>query len=145
MPAPLLSDRTIPAFAFHPGPAILLVDSQRALLESLGRRLEQQGYQTFAARQGAEALEIARSTQPQLILSDARLADMEAQTLCDHLAAEPETCHIPLIILSHTDRPDLIRRSRVAGCQYFVRKPFDARALFLLIGHAIEETPHAAV
>ena len=47
---------------------------------------------------------------------------------------------IPVIILSGMERPDIIRRSRAAGCQYFVRKPYDPNALLILVQHAIGET-----
>jgi hypothetical protein len=37
-------------------------------------------------------------------------------------------------------RPDVIRRSRAAGCRYYVRKPYDPNALLLLIQQALNET-----
>jgi two-component system cell cycle response regulator len=129
----------------HAGPTILLVDGQRALIESLGRRLEQQGYHTLCARTGAAAVELAQNTLPQVILLDVQLPDMDALAVCDQLASHPATHHIPVIILSNMARPDIIRRSRVAMCQYFVRKPFDAKALCFLIQHAIEETAQSTV
>jgi len=47
---------------------------------------------------------------------------------------------IPVIVLSGMERPDVIRRSRAAGCLYYVRKPYDPNALLILINHAIGET-----
>jgi len=107
--------------------------------------LEQQGYYTLMARSGEAAIEMALSSIPQLIVMDQRLPDMDAVAAVERLAAQPATCHIPVIILRGMARPDIIRRSRVAGCQYFVRKPCDPDALFLLIRHAIEETARAVL
>lgn len=136
-----------PARASYSCPAstILIADADRSLADSLGRGLEQQGYYTLMARSGEAAIEMALSSIPQLIVMDQRLPDMDAVAAVERLAAQPETCHIPVIILRGMTRPDIIRRSRVAGCQYFVRKPCDPAALFLLIRHAIEETARAVM
>lgn len=128
-----------------PAPTILIADADRSLADSLGRGLEQQGYYTLMARSGEAAIEMALSSIPQLIVMDQRLPDMDAVAAVERLAAQPATCHIPVIILRGMARPDIIRRSRVAGCQYFVRKPCDPDALFLLIRHAIEETARAVL
>jgi CheY-like chemotaxis protein len=50
-----------------------------------------------------------------------------------------------VIIVSGTERKDIIRQSRAAGCQYFVRKPFDPNALLVLIDQAIAETDGTAL
>ena len=59
--------------------------------------------------------------------------------VCQQLADDPQTCSIPVIILSGMERPDIIRRARSSGCQYFVRKPYDPNALLVLIQSAIGE------
>jgi CheY-like chemotaxis protein len=74
-----------------------------------------------------------------LILLDLRLPDADGFSVCQELADSSETCAIPVIILSGMERPDIIRRSRAAGCQYFVRKPYDPNALLILVQHAIGE------
>lgn len=145
MTAHLLNDRFRLAEPAHPGHTILLIDSDRSLMESLGRRLEQQGYQVLSAQSGAVAIEIARTISLHLIVMEQRLADLDALTLCDRLSDDTSTCHIPAIILTHMARPDIIRRSRVAACQYFVRKPCDVKSLLFLIQHAVEETAQVAV
>jgi CheY-like chemotaxis protein len=72
-----------------------------------------------------------------LILLDLRLPDLDGFTLCRELVDAPETCDIPVIILSGMERPDIIRRCRAAGSQYFVRKPYDPNALLVLIHEAL--------
>jgi CheY-like chemotaxis protein len=49
-------------------------------------------------------------------------------------------CEIPVIIVGGLEEPDVIRRSRVAGCLYYVRKPYGPNALLTLIQQAIEES-----
>ena len=109
------------------------------LADVLSRRLGQQGFATRTAESGTEGLALARSAHPDLILLDLRLPDTDGFAICEELADSPETCTIPIIILSGLEQPDIIRRSRLAGCHYFVRKPYDPNALLVLIRHALEE------
>jgi len=118
---------------------ILIVDDDEVLADTLSRRLVRQGYGTLTADCGQEGLRQARTHRPALVVLDVRLPDMDGLTICHQLADEPETCSIPVIILSGMARPDIIRRSRAAGCYYFVRKPYDPNALLVLIRQAIKE------
>ena len=118
---------------------ILIVDDDEAMSEVLSRRLEQQGFDTVRADTGAAGLAIAQSQDPALIVLDLRLPDTDGFTVCQQLADSPATCHIPVIILSGMERPDILRRSRAAGCSFFVRKPYDPNALLVLIRQALDE------
>ena len=119
---------------------ILIVDDDEALTDALSQRLAQQGFDTLTADCGREGLQQARSQRPALIVLDVRLPDMDGLTICQQLADSPQTCGIPVIILSGMARLDIIRRSRAAGCYYFVRKPYDPNALLVLIRQAIKES-----
>jgi CheY-like chemotaxis protein len=118
---------------------ILIVDDDEALVEVLSRRLQQQGYETLAADTGQAGLTLARRELPVLVILDLRLPDTDGLSICQQLVDSPETCSIPVIILSGMERPDIIRRCRAAGCYYFVRKPYDPNALLVLIRQAITE------
>jgi CheY-like chemotaxis protein len=124
-------------------PTILIVDDDEAVSHVLSRRLQQQGFETRVADSGKLGLAMARSQQPELILLDLRLPDIDGFALCQQLVDDPETAEIPVIIVSGMERPDIIRRSRAAGCHYFVRKPYDPNALLVLIERALGE-PEAA-
>jgi len=118
---------------------ILIIDDDDAMADVLGQRLGRQGYEILVAASGQQGLALARGQAPSLVLLDLRLPDVDGFNVCQELADSPETCTIPVIILSGMERPDIIRRSRAAGCQYFVRKPYDPNALLILVQHAIGE------
>jgi len=120
-------------------PKILIVDDDEALADVLSRRLNQQGFDTVTAESGSAGLAEARSSHPALIVLDLRLPDIDGFAICEQLADLPETCDIPVIILSGLERPDILRRCRAAGCHYFLRKPYDPNALLILIQQAIRE------
>lgn len=120
--------------------SILVVDDDEAMCQVLAERLTRQGYDLLVAHTGAEGLAKARIEQPRLILLDLRLPDMDGLAVCEELADGTETCDIPVIILSGMERPDIIRRSRAAGCHCYLRKPYDPNALLILIQHAMGES-----
>jgi CheY-like chemotaxis protein len=139
MPTDLLpQQRPVPARETQ-RPTILLIDDDDTLTEALSYRLTGQGYQTLITRSGRRGLQMARSERPDLVLLDLRLPDIEGLVVCRDLADDPVTCHIPIIILSGMERPDIIRCSRHAGCTYYIRKPYDPNALLVLIRQAMAE------
>lgn len=120
--------------------SLLIIEDDQAMAEVLATRLAQQGFQTWMAHEGEQGLAVARQQRPDLILLDLRLPDRDGFDLCAELDDSPETTGIPIIVLSGMARPDVIRRSRAAGCRYYVRKPYDPNALLLLIQQALRES-----
>jgi CheY-like chemotaxis protein len=118
---------------------ILIVDDDEVVADVLSRRLQQQGFDTVTADTGAAGLAVARSEAPALIVLDVRLPDTDGFSLCQQLVDSPVTCGIPIIVLSGMERPDIVRRSRAAGCSFFLRKPYDPNVLLVLIRQAIDE------
>ena len=129
-PAPVRADKRS---------TILIIDDDEALADVLSRRLKQQGFDAVTADSGNSGLAKARSDRPTLIVLDLRLPDVDGFAICAQLADSPDTCDIPVIILSGLERPDILRRCRAAGCLYFLRKPYDPNALLILIRQAIRE------
>jgi CheY-like chemotaxis protein len=120
--------------------SILIIEDDLGQREALSHRLTRVGYEVRTADRGKEGLAMARQDPPHLVLLDLRLPDIEGFSIGEQLADDPSTCGVPVIVLSAMERPDIIRRTRAAGCQYFVRKPYDPNALLVLIQSAIEES-----
>ena len=118
--------------------SILLIEDDESQVLALTRRLENQGYRVLSAGEGQRGLTMARRGRPDLVILDLRLPDMDGLEVCEQLADSPHTCGIPVIVLSGADRPDIVRRSRAAGCRYFLHKPYDPNALLTLLQHALE-------
>jgi two-component system, OmpR family, alkaline phosphatase synthesis response regulator PhoP len=129
-----------PAFETPPlRQSVLIIDDDQGQVEVLSHRLHRQGFETFAAYCGKSGLQMARTRHPQLVLLDLRLPDVDGFQVCERLADDPQTCDIPIIMLSGMVRPDIIRSARAAGCHYYVRKPYDPNALLVLIKSALGE------
>lgn len=81
-------------------PLILGVDDSLTIRKALEIVLKPAGYQLELAADGAEALAKAKALQPALILLDFILPDLRGTDVCRQLAADPETAHIPVVLIS---------------------------------------------
>ncbi len=124
---------------------ILIIDQDDATSGILSRQLQQQGYTTSMARSGATGLQKAQIERPNLVLLDTRLPDLDGYCVCERLADASGTCTIPVIMLSRAAGRDTVRRSRAAGCHYFLRKPYDPNVLLTLIHQAIHEAQNPPI
>lgn len=122
------------------GRRILVVDDDHGQAEVLVHRLRKLGFLTSTSHSGLDGLQKAHDELPDLIVMDVRMPDVDGLHVCRRLSDDPETCHIPVIVLSAMERPDIIRKSRAAGCEYYVRKPYDPNALLVLVESAINES-----
>ena len=121
--------------------SILIIDDDDDQVDVLTHRLRSQGFETSSAESGKRGIDMVHEHRPHLVILDLRLPDIDGFSICQQLADDPTTCAIPVIIVSGMVRPDIIRRSRSVGCQYYVRKPYDPNALLLLIENALGKKP----
>ena len=105
---------------------ILVVEDELTLQETLAYNLKRQGYEVETASDGPSALEIARSTQPNLILLDIMLPGLDGFEVCRLLRQEMST---PVLML--TARDDEIDRvvGLEVGADDYLTKPFSMREL----------------
>ena len=120
--------------------SILIVDDDQEQVEVLSYRLRKQGFETVLAHEGRIGLEKARESLPDVVLLDVGLPDLDGLAVCEELVDSPHTCHIPIIIVSGLAQENIVRSSRTAGCEFFVRKPYDPNVLLALIEHALKRT-----
>jgi CheY-like chemotaxis protein len=79
---------------------ILAIDDDAETLYCLTVALKTLGYQAIGAQDGAEGLRLARQHQPDLILVDLMMPNMDGFEVCRRLRADPATSEIPVAILS---------------------------------------------
>ena len=108
---------------------ILVAGTQPGRLETLCALLARHGYSVDPADGGTLVLEAARESQPDLILLDAAVPDGESYAACELLAADPDTCDIPIILV--LDRPDSHSRAKAfaAGAADYVMVPLQEREI----------------
>ncbi len=118
---------------------VLVVDDDRDQVVVLRQRLERQGFEVLTAESGQLGLAAAHQDRPHLVLLDLRLPDVNGLSVCRRITESPQTCGIPVIVLTAMEGPHILRDARRAGCHYFVRKPYDPNALLVLIDSAMQE------
>jgi len=104
-------------------PLILLVDDYEDARVMYGHFLRMSGYEPLEAATGEEALELAHSRLPDLILLDMSLPGIDGWEVTTELKRNPRTKHIPIVALTaHALQSERQRTERV-GCDGFLAKP----------------------
>ena len=104
---------------------ILVVDDVDTNVRLLEAKLTIEYYDVLTCRDGSSALEIARTEQPDLILLDVMMPNMDGFETCRKLKDDPATRHIPVVLVTALDgREDRIRGLE-AGADDFLSKPLD--------------------
>ena len=119
---------------------ILVVDDDESQVLALEHRLRNQGYRVLTAYDAQRGRNLALEERPDLVLLDVRLPDQDGLELCSQLADHPQTCGVPIIILSALEGPNIVRQARAVGGSYYVRKPYDPNVLLTLIEASLEAT-----
>jgi two-component system phosphate regulon response regulator PhoB len=122
-------------------PTILVVDDEPDLLELIDTNLTAAGFSVVTAASGKEALEQARQRQPQLILLDVMLPELDGLEVCKRLRHDPGTSAIPIVML--TARATEIDRvlGLELGADDYVTKPFSVRELVLRVKKLLNRQP----
>jgi two-component system phosphate regulon response regulator PhoB len=119
---------------------ILVVEDERDLLTTLEFNLQQAGYATQGATCGLDALRLAESTPPDLVLLDLMLPDIAGTEVCRRLRATEAGKDVPVIFV--TAKGEEIDRvvGFELGADDYVVKPFSVRELLLRIRAVLRRT-----
>lgn len=121
---------------------ILLVEDDAALREALAYNLEKSGYHVFTAADGVKALEAAKDAEPDLVLLDLMLPELDGLSVCRALR---EQYNIPIIMLTaRTGEVDKIV-GLDAGADDYVTKPFSLGELLARVRAALRRAPSTTV
>lgn len=107
---------------------VLIVDDNEANARLARDVLEQAGMRTLSAATAAEALALAREHEPDAVLMDLRLPDLDGTEAVRQLAADDRTARIPVLAVSAIPFEDAAW-FREAGFADYVEKPIDVREL----------------
>jgi len=123
-----------------PGPSrILVVDDDPDAREALAEMLES-GYQVATAHDGDEALRVARSEPPDIILMDLMMPHMDGFAVLESIRAEPSTAEIPVIFLSARGDDAIRAKALDMGAVDFLAKPCSRRELLARIERTLRLT-----
>ncbi len=102
---------------------MLVVDDEASNRALLQRCLEKEGYRVRAAENGIVALRIIREDPPDVVLMDMMMPELDGLEATRRLKSDPETAHIPIIVISARNDPADIVNCLEVGADEFVPKP----------------------
>jgi len=105
--------------------AVLIVDDSRTIVRALQLMLEREGYLTFSAVDGVQAIAMTKRQRPDVVLMDVVMPNMNGFEATRALVNDPVTATIPVIMMSGTEQvSDRVWGIRL-GAKGFLAKPID--------------------
>ncbi len=117
---------------------VLVVDDERHIVRLVQVNLERQGYEVLTAYDGVECLEKAKSEQPDLIVLDVMMPRMDGFEALQRLKSDPETSHIPVIMLTARTQDRDVLQGYQYGADLYLTKPFSPMELLSLVRRVFE-------
>ena len=112
---------------------ILIIEDEKDIVKMLDYNLKKEGFKTLSAHNGEDGLDMARKENPDLILLDLMLPEMDGLDVCKAIKNEAKTSHIPIIILTaKAQETDKIVGLEL-GADDYMTKPFSPRELMARI------------
>src|SRR4030095_16534014 len=121
---------------------VLLVEDTEDNRFMMRRLLEMTGYRVVEAMNGEEAVRIAQSEAPHLILMDLSLPVIDGLAATRLIRKLPAFESTPIIAVSAHDTSDFQSEAMQAGCNTYVTKPIDFNELEQLIAKLLKSRPH---
>ena len=107
---------------------ILIVEDEQLIADLMQRKLQDEGYYAFVARDGEEAVKQIREGRPDLILLDIVLPRLNGFDVLAEIQKDEELKLIPVIIISNSGQPEEIERAKAAGVRdWLVKTEFDPK------------------
>lgn len=110
-------------------PKILVIDDHKETLDLVSLVLQKQGYRVSIAHSGQEGLDIAGREQPDLVLLDVMMPDMDGFTVCKKIRQTDGLNNTPVILLTAKSQPDEKWEGFEAGATDYLIKPTNAEEL----------------
>jgi two-component system, cell cycle response regulator DivK len=110
-------------------PLILIVEDNDKNLKLARDLLQHQGFQTLEADTAAAGISLAEQCVPDLILMDIQLPVLDGYEATRRIKAQPELKHIPVIAVTSYALSGDEAKTKAAGCDGYVAKPFSPRQL----------------
>lgn len=121
-------------------PCVLLVEDEGAQREVLTYNLESEGFRVVAAETGDEAMLLVAEEAPDLMVLDWMLPNVSGIEICRRVKADPDTRHIPIIMLSaRSDEGDRVRGLETGADDYVV-KPYSVVELMARVRTQLRRT-----
>lgn len=117
---------------------VLIVDDNKDFIQYLESELKPLFKTVLKARNGAEALDIMKSNQPDILISDVMMPIMSGYELCKTVKEQIEISHIPVILLTAKSDHESQKVGYKLGADFYLSKPFDIELLLSVVRNILK-------
>lgn len=121
---------------------LLIAEDDPLLMPLLNATFRTSGLRLLAAGTGTQALELARTERPDLVLLDVGLPEMNGHQVCRALKNDPETAAIRVVMLTARAGPADQQLAVDAGADAYLTKPFSPAELLATVQSLLLTEPH---
>ncbi len=126
---------------------IVIIDDDINILDQMAYTLELAGFETYKASSGKDGVQLVRSYEPDLIVSDINMPDMDGYDILRALKQQHETADIPFIFVTAQSDRSSFREGMELGADDFLPKPFSGNELVSAVStqiakHRLAEERH---
>ncbi|MCP4428634.1 MAG: response regulator [Chloroflexi bacterium] len=118
----------------------LIVDDDRVIREMLCLFLHLTGYETEEANDGVDALNKIQRRQPDIVILDVMMPNMDGIELCKLLRQNAQTAHLPIIMLSGKTQVEAVAEGLQAGANRYLTKPASMDVLTQTMAEVLGES-----
>jgi len=105
-------------------PKILIVDDDVNITELMKALVSMEGHEPITVNDSLQAVEVAKSVDPDLITLDLMMPGLTGFELCKMLSEDPDFSKTPIVIISAKDDPESKQQALEAGAKDYITKPF---------------------
>lgn len=118
---------------------VLIVEDDQLIQRMYSKIFTFEKYEVITASDGEEGLEKARATKPTIILLDVMMPKMNGMQVLEKLKADPDTKHIPVIILSNLAGENDIETALSKGAvKYIIKSEYDPKEVADMVEEVIK-------
>jgi DNA-binding response OmpR family regulator len=117
--------------------SILIIDDEDSIRSLLRLTLVRAGYEVIEAGSGEEGITLAQAKKPDLVLLDVMMPGMDGFAVCRFMRQDPALNNMPIIMLSARKDARSRQRSRQAGANGYLTKPWNPDELLWRVGETI--------
>jgi CheY-like chemotaxis protein len=121
-------------------PLILVTEDNPLHMKIFVLNLTFKGYRVLEAENGLKGLELAKKEVPDLMLVDLTLPKMEGWEMVRRVKSDPDTAHIPVIVVSARRPQDEEHEARELKIDHYVSKPFNPEHLMDLVDQTVQKS-----
>jgi CheY-like chemotaxis protein len=118
---------------------LLIAENNRDMVEVLKRGLQRLGYEVIQAKDGIEAVELATSEVPDLIIMDVVMPRLDGLKAASQIKKNPKTHAIPVLAVTAMGQETDRKRCLQSGCDAYVAKPFTFKKLESVIERLLKD------